>query len=132
MTTFKQLTEQCRQLNELTGRCFKAKNRNGVVCLHDEQGSCYSPWMSNKDLSQWMDALRRGFHIGISGLAIREVGTALESVCDLVERTYAHDQDGERLDEPGELSGADVTEELMGMELALFEARDIVRGQSQH
>ena len=47
---------------------------------------------------------------------------ALQSVADLIEATYDHDEDGNRTDMDCPMSGADVTESLMGMETAIFEA----------
>ena len=41
---------------------------------------------------------------------------ALQTVADLIEATYAHDAAGNRLDEPGDMSGADVVEALCGAE----------------
>jgi len=35
-----------------------------VVALFDQMGSPYSPWLTNKAIGQWMDALRRGYHVG--------------------------------------------------------------------
>ena len=63
--TFKELVNQCDALNALTGRKFKVKGQNGVVCLLDETSSPYTPWTSNhKPLAQWMEFMRRGYEIG--------------------------------------------------------------------
>ncbi len=53
---------------------------------------------------------------GLSNVAFLEP-TVLQSVMDIIEQTYAHDEiTGERLDEPGSASGADVIEMLCNLE----------------
>ena len=55
--------------------------------------------------------------------------TALERVAELIEATYAHDEDGLRIDdEPGTASGADIVEMLCDIEPIVKSALAKARG----
>lgn len=47
---------------------------------------------------------------------------ALKSVAEIIENTYAHDDDGERIDDAGEYSAADIVEQVCNAENEVSEA----------
>lgn len=54
---------------------------------------------------------------------LNEVLLALVSVADVIEATYGHDDEGERIpNEPGDASAADIVEMLCGTERAVNDA----------
>jgi len=55
---------------------------------------------------------------------------ALYAVADIIECTYAHDENG-RTDGPGDYSGADIVESLCGVEDTVSEAISILDGQGR-
>jgi hypothetical protein len=55
---------------------------------------------------------------------------ALYAVADIIECTYAHDENG-RTDQPGEYSGADIVESLCGIEEEVSAAIMVLDGQGR-
>ena len=53
---------------------------------------------------------------------------ALAAVQQVIENTYAHDEDGDRTEEEPEFSAADIVEQLCNLELIVDEAAEIVQG----
>ena len=96
--TFNQLTTLCDELNTISGRTFRVRGQNGVVCLHDEVNSCYSPWLTNATLGRWMDALRRGIHIGKKAQA-KLLLTPLKKCLEYVPNEGDEDMDGREMAE---------------------------------
>lgn len=55
--------------------------------------------------------------------------SALDSVSNIIECTYDHDSEtGERIDEPGEYSGADIVEMICNIEIEVSEAFEAAIG----
>jgi hypothetical protein len=55
--------------------------------------------------------------------------SALDSVSNIIECTYDHDSEtGERIDEPGEYSGADIVEMICNIEIEVCEAFEAAVG----
>jgi hypothetical protein len=58
-----------------------------------------------------------------------EIISALNSVSNIIECTYDHDSEtGERLDEPGEHSGADIVEMICNIEIKVSKASEAAVG----
>jgi len=55
---------------------------------------------------------------------------ALYAVADIIECTYAHDENG-RTDGPGDYSGADIVESLCGIEDTVCAATMVLDGQGR-
>lgn len=64
--------------------------------------------------------------INISLDDLRIIRRALLAANEVIENTYGHDDDGERVDEPGEDSAADIVEQLANIEYSIDEAMDAV------
>lgn len=58
-------------------------------------------------------------------LHIDWMADALERVAQVIEATYAHDEDGDRVDEEPEASGADVFEMVSNLEQIVAEALEL-------
>lgn len=62
--------------------------------------------------------------VTVSWKTLQSVREMLGSVLDIIEDTYGHDDSGERDDTPSEVSGADVVDNLLGLENELQQAVD--------
>ena len=59
-----------------------------------------------------------------------KIRKALESAQDVVDATFAHDEDGERIDEQGEHSAADIVQMLCNLEPVLEEAIEVIEPET--
>lgn len=74
--------------------------------------------LTNKQTHLWGQLLAKA----------RDMRHALTLLADLIESTYEHDDNGNRTNGDNPLSGADVCEELCGLESVVFGALDRLPG----